>query len=152
MLRNIWYYHLKWREMLYLTISWCHGSKKILWIQPVLRHTKKWHFESFWIFEMSLRWVWAILSLRWVWAILRWVWAILSHFEFLRWVWDEFEPFWVWDEFEPFFIILCEFMQCLSPAFSKDKVLNFQSRVIGTIHILMSCWLLACHKRFLVWT
>ena len=29
MLWNIWYYHLKWREMLYL-ISWCYGSKNIL--------------------------------------------------------------------------------------------------------------------------
>ena len=27
MLWNIWYYHLKWREMLYLTISWCSDSK-----------------------------------------------------------------------------------------------------------------------------
>ena len=26
------YYHLKWRDVLYLTISWCYGSKKILWI------------------------------------------------------------------------------------------------------------------------
>ena len=29
------------------------------------------HFEPFWIFEMSLRWVWAILSLRWV-LVLPW--------------------------------------------------------------------------------
>ena len=36
MLWNIWCYHLKWREMLYQTISWCYGSKKILWIQSVL--------------------------------------------------------------------------------------------------------------------
>ena len=36
MLWNIWYYHLKWREMLYLSISWYYGSKKILWIQSVL--------------------------------------------------------------------------------------------------------------------
>ena len=33
---NIWYYQLRWREMLYLTISWCYGSKSILWIQLVL--------------------------------------------------------------------------------------------------------------------
>ena len=33
---NIWYYHLKWLEMLYLAISWCYGSKNILWIQSVL--------------------------------------------------------------------------------------------------------------------
>ena len=36
MLWKIWCNHLKWREMLYLTISWCYGSKKILWIQSVL--------------------------------------------------------------------------------------------------------------------
>ena len=30
MLWNIWYY------MLYLTISWCYGSKKIIWIQSIL--------------------------------------------------------------------------------------------------------------------
>ena len=36
MLRDIWYYHSKWREMLYLTISWCYGSKKILGLQLVL--------------------------------------------------------------------------------------------------------------------
>ena len=33
---NIWYFYIKWREMLYPTISWCYGSKKILWIQSVL--------------------------------------------------------------------------------------------------------------------
>ena len=32
----IWYYHLKWREMLYLTISWCYYSKKTPWIREVL--------------------------------------------------------------------------------------------------------------------
>ena len=32
MLWNIWYHHLKWREMLYLTFAWCYGSKKTLWI------------------------------------------------------------------------------------------------------------------------
>ena len=36
MLWNIWYYHLKWREMLDLIIPWCYGSKKNLWIQSVL--------------------------------------------------------------------------------------------------------------------
>ena len=32
MLWNMWYYHLKWKEMLYLANPWCYGSKKILWI------------------------------------------------------------------------------------------------------------------------
>ena len=36
MLCNIWCYHLRWREMLLLTISWCYGSINILWIQSVL--------------------------------------------------------------------------------------------------------------------
>ena len=35
MLWNIWYYHLKWREMIYLTISWCYGSKMILWAESL---------------------------------------------------------------------------------------------------------------------
>ena len=32
MLWDIWYYHLKYKEMLYLTISWCHGSKLTDWL------------------------------------------------------------------------------------------------------------------------
>ena len=33
MLWNMWHYHLKWKEMLYLANPWCNGSKKILWIR-----------------------------------------------------------------------------------------------------------------------
>ena len=35
---NTWYHYLKWREMLYLTISWCYDSKKILWIRSVSKY------------------------------------------------------------------------------------------------------------------
>ena len=43
MLWNIWYCHLKLREMLYLTIFWCYGS-----IKDSLDTFGFWTFRTFW--------------------------------------------------------------------------------------------------------